>query len=341
MSAAPRLRLAGLELATRFTLAPMAGFTNLPFRLLVRELGGVGLATTDMMNARSLLEGGAKTLDLAKTHPDDHPIAAQIYGPREQEVADAARWLEDHGFDAIDFNMGCPVRKVVRRGNGCALMREPARAAALVRAVVEAVRVPVTVKMRLGWDADHIAAPELARELERVGVAGVTVHGRTRGQFYSGEVSLDGIRAVVDAVERMPVIGNGDVKSVEDARRMFEATGCAGIAIGRGALANPFLFAQLAAWDAGAAAAAEPTFEQRLDAVERHVELLYEHQGERHATHMVRKFAKYYRKLLLLRRPVYMEWIQADGLEDMRAKLAALRRALEEGTLDQVSRWRP
>ncbi len=325
MSADRTIRLGPLELPSRFTLAPMAGLTNLPFRLMMRELGGLGLAATDMMNARSLLRGGAKTLDLAKTHPHDHPVAAQIYGPIESEVADAARWLADHGYDVVDFNMGCPVRKVVRKGNGCALMREPERAVRLAAAVAEAVDIPVTVKMRLGWDADTINAPELARELEQVGVAGITVHGRTRGQFYSGEVSLDGIRRVVEAVGRIPVIGNGNVVTIEDAKRMFDTTGCAGIAVGRAALDNPFICAQLARWDATGDPGPEPAFEEKLAVVERHVELLRQHQIPRHATHMVRRFAKHWRKLLKLPRPVYMDMIQVPSVEAFSEKLAAIR----------------
>ena len=321
----PSLSLGSLALASRFTLAPMAGLTNLPLRILLREIGGMAFATTDMINARSLIDGGLKTLDIAKTHADDHPVAGQIYGSIPEEVAAAARWMEAHGYDVVDFNMGCPVKKIVRRGNGSALMREPERAVKLVRAAVEAVSIPVTVKMRLGWDAEHINAPALARELEQAGVAGVTVHGRTRGQFYKGEVSLDGIRSVVEAVERIPVFGNGNVCSIEDARRMFEATGCAGIAVGRAALANPFVFAQLSRWDSSGDAGPAPTFEERMAVVERHVELLCEHQNPRHAVHMIRKFSKYYRKLVGIPRAVYLAMVRIESVEQFTEMMDTIR----------------
>lgn len=319
------LTIGSLELASRFALAPMAGFTNLALRLAIRERGGLGLATTDMMNARSLIEGGKKTLDLAKTHPDDHPITGQIYGPVPEEVAAAAQWLQAHGYEAVDFNMGCPVKKIVRRGNGVALMLEPDRARTLVQAAVAAVDIPVTVKMRLGWDAEHITAPALARELEQIGVAAVTVHGRTRGQFYRGHVSLEGIRAVVDAVRGIPVLGNGNVRTIDDARRMFETTGCAGIAVGRGAMGDPFLFARLARWDATGDPGPEPTFEERLAAVERHFRLLVEHQGERQACHMIRKFARYHRKFLRLPRAAYREMSLVESAAEYHDRIAGLR----------------
>src|SRR5205085_4020717 len=175
----------------------------------------------------------------------DRPLAVQIYGAEPSEMRAAAQWLENYGVSSVDINMGCPVHKVVRGGGGSALMCDAGRAVALVHAVVEAVRLPVTVKMRLGWDDDSWSAPFFAREFERAGVAAVTIHGRTREQGFGGRVSLDGIRAVVAAVERIPVIGNGDVRTLADADRMLRTTGCAGIAIGRGALLNPWIFAQL------------------------------------------------------------------------------------------------
>src|SRR5206468_5659821 len=160
------------------------------------------------------------------------PVAVQIYGSNAGEMAEAARWLEGYGVSAVDVNMGCPVHKVVRGGGGSAMMCDVVNTVALVRRIVEAVRIPVTVKMRLGWDDDNLSAPFFAREFEQAGVAAVTVHGRTRAQGFGGRVNHDGIRAVVDAVERIPVIGNGDVRTIADAEHMFRATGCAALAIG-------------------------------------------------------------------------------------------------------------
>src|SRR6202790_1380431 len=220
------LRIGNLELPSRFLLSPLAGYTNLPFRAAVRELGGLGLATTDLVNARALLRANARTLELIQTCPEDRPVAVQIYGSEPKEMSEAARWLESYGVSAVDINMGCPVHKITRGGGGSAMMCDPAKTIGLVRTVVEAVQIPVTVKMRLGWDDDSWSAPFFAREFEQAGVAAVIIHGRTRAQGFGGKVNLDGIRAVVEAVDQMPVIGNGDVRSMEDAAHMLAVTGC-------------------------------------------------------------------------------------------------------------------
>src|SRR6478736_6788734 len=220
------LAVGGVRLASRFNLAPLAGYTNLPFRLSIREVGGVGLCTTDLVNARAIIEGIKKTMELLATDPAERPLFVQIFGSKAHEMAGAAKWLVERGLaDGIDINMGCPVRKVVATGGGSSLMCDTTGATVeLVRKVV--VAVPVTVKMRLGWDDDHLSAPYFAREFEKVGVAAVTIHGRTREQGFAGGVNHDGIRRVVEAVERMPVFGNGDVRSIADAARMIAETGC-------------------------------------------------------------------------------------------------------------------
>src|SRR5579885_1556481 len=283
MEQARPLHFGSLRVASRFLLAPLAGYTILPFRLVVRRLGGLGLATTDLVNARALLLASRKTMELIQTCPEDRPVAVQIYGSVPQEMRDAAQWLEDYGISSVDINMGCPVHKVVRGGGGSAMMCDAARTVDLVRTVVEAVRIPVSVKMRLGWDDQSWSAPFFAREFEQVGVAGVTIHGRTRAQGFGGTVNLDGIRAVVEAVERIPVIGNGDVRSLADADQMLQVTGCAGIAIGRGALLNPWFFAQLCRRDETGDPGPPATYQQRLDFMDRHFHLLVEHRGEHFA----------------------------------------------------------
>src|SRR6267142_5602266 len=229
------MRIGSLSLETPLFLSPLAGYTNLPFRLTVREVGGLGLATTDLVNARSLLEKNPKALKLIETSPADHPLAVQLFGSVAEEMRDAAVYLESMGIASVDINMGCPVRKVCRVGGGSAMMTELAKTAALVKGMVDAVRIPVTAKMRLGWDDQNITAPELARTLEGVGVAAIFVHGRTREQGFGGTINLAGIRAVVEAVGRIPVIGNGDVTTPEAAKKMLEETGCSGVSIGRGA----------------------------------------------------------------------------------------------------------
>src|SRR5262249_60840766 len=182
-----------------------------------------------------------------------------------EEMCAGGRWLGVQGVALIDINMGCPVHKVVRGGGGSAMLCDTVDTVALVRAVVEAVRIPVTVKMRRGWDDTQWSAPFFAREFEQAGVAAVTIHGRTRAQGFSGRVNLDGIRAAAEAVERIPVIGNGDVRTIADAERMLLQTGCAGIAIGRGALLNPWIFAQLRSWEETGDPGPEATSAARLD----------------------------------------------------------------------------
>src|SRR5579872_6473519 len=241
----PELRIGDRVLATRYFLAPLAGYTHLAFRRVVRACGGVGLATTDLVQASHLVSGTRWARALVATHPEDQPLSVQIYGGVTAHIVQAAKWLEDRGYAAVDINMGCPMAKITGQGGGARLMCDSGGACALVGDVVKAVKIPVTVKMRLGWDRERISAPALAREFEQLGVAAITIHGRTRQQGFRGTVNLDGIRAVVDAVERIPVIGNGDVRTVADAWQMRASTGCAAVAIGRGALYDPWIFRRL------------------------------------------------------------------------------------------------
>src|SRR5258706_9759651 len=236
------MRFGPLTLKSNLFLSPLAGYTNLPFRLVVREVGGVGLCTTDLVNARSLIEKNPRALKLIETRPGDSPLAVQLFGSVPEEMRDAAAYLESIGVASVDINMGCPVRKVCKVGGGSAMMTELDKTARLVKGMVEAVKIPVTAKMRLGWDDENLTAPDLARALEDVGVAAIFIHGRTRQQGFGGTVNLAGIRAVVDAVKTIPVIGNGDIITPQAAKKMFEETGCAGVSIGRGAFYNPWIF---------------------------------------------------------------------------------------------------
>jgi nifR3 family TIM-barrel protein len=321
----PPLCLGALRLASRFLLSPLAGYTNLPFRLAVRELGGLGLATTDLVNARALLRGSARTLELIDTCPADRPVAVQIYGAEAPQMCDAARWLEGYGVSVIDINMGCPVHKVVRGGGGSAMLCDRVRTVDLVRAVVEAVRIPVTVKMRLGWDDSSWSAPAFAREFEQAGVAAVIIHGRTREQGFGGSVSLDGIRAVVEAVERLPVIGNGDVRTVADAERMLAVTGCAGVSVGRGALLNPWFFAQLNRWERTGDPGPSGGYDERLTFMARHFHLLLGQRGERFACLTFRKVANWYCKVLRPGREVQQRLMRLERSADIDEIVGRLR----------------
>jgi tRNA-dihydrouridine synthase B len=301
------MRIGSLPLESNLFLSPLAGYTNLPFRLIVREIGGVGLCTTDLVNARSLLEKNPKALKLIETRPEDAPLAVQLFGSVPEEMRDAAQFLEARGVAAIDINMGCPVRKVCKVGGGAAMLTELAKTSALVRKMVDAVKIPVTAKMRLGWDEHNITAPDLARALEDVGVAAIFVHGRTREQGFGGTVNLEGIRKVVEAVKSIPVIGNGDVVTPQAAKVMFEATGCAGVSIGRGAFYDPWIFRRTRQFlnsfsptppntvpEREPVLPPEPSFEERVRIMRRHLELMIEVFGEEHGCRMFRKVAPWY-----------------------------------------------
>ena len=318
------MRIGALTLQSNLFLSPLAGYTNLPFRLVVREIGGVGLCTTDLVNARSLLEKNKNALKLIETRPADAPLAVQLFGSVPGEMRDAAQILESLGFASVDINMGCPVRKVCNVGGGSAMMTELAKTAALVRGMVNAVKIPVTAKMRLGWDDENLTAPDLARVLEDAGVAAIFVHGRTREQGFGGTVNLAGIRAVVQAVKHIPVIGNGDVTTPEAAKKMFDETGCAGVSIGRGAFYNPWIFQHTldylqsfrrgelresqnsqppdkvgVSWNSplrNEELLPEPTFADRVRVMCRHLDLMIEVFGEEPGCRMFRKVAPWYAK---------------------------------------------
>jgi tRNA-dihydrouridine synthase B len=290
------MRLGPLSLASNLFLSPLAGYTNLPFRLTVRELGGVALATTDLVNARSLLEKKAKALKLIETTAADRPLAVQLFGSVPEEMRDAAMYLESLGVASADINMGCPVPKVCKVGGGSAMMTELDKTARLVSGMVKSVKIPITAKMRLGWDDENLTAPDLARALEDAGVAAVFVHGRTRAQGFTGAVNLAGIRAVVQAVNSVPVIGNGDVTTPQAAKMMLDQTGCAGVSIGRGAFYNPWIFQHARHYLASGELLPEPPFAERVRVMCRHFDLMIEVFGEEQGCRMFRKIAPWYAK---------------------------------------------
>jgi len=320
------MRIGTLELNSPLWLAPLAGYTSLAFRMTVRPLGGLGLATTDLINARSLLERKSKALSLIQTHPEDHPLAVQLFGSVAEEMRDAAQLVQALGADVIDINMGCPVRKVCKTGGGSAMMTDLSKTARLAAMMAGAVTVPVTAKMRLGWDDDNISAPDLARILEQAGLAAVTVHGRTREQGFGGRVHLEGIRAVVQAVQRLPVIGNGDVTSPEAARVMLAETGCAGVAIGRGAFYRPWIFRQTSHYLNTGQLLDEPGFEDRLNLVCHHLDHLIALCGEQHACRMFRKIAPMYARRLGPAREFIRRVVRLSSRSEFDEILAAYRK---------------
>lgn len=286
------IQIGSREIPTRFFLAPLAGYTHLAFRRVLRELGGLGLATTDLVLASQLVAQSVKSRQLVETTADDTPLSVQIFSGITAELVKAAKFLEARGYQGIDINMGCPMAKINGSGGGARLMCDNDGACQTVGAVVNSVSVPVTVKMRLGWDRDNQTAPALAREFEQLGVAAVTIHGRTRQQGFHGEVNLNGIADVVEAVNSIPVIGNGDVRSVEDALQMLEKTGCHAVAIGRGAMLDPWIFRKLRDQIQGRTPA-DPTPDEQIAFLSRHFTLMTE-QHDDYSCILFRKFAAWY-----------------------------------------------
>ncbi|WP_417851317.1 tRNA dihydrouridine synthase DusB [Thalassoglobus sp.] len=327
-SLAPQtLQFGSLTLPSRYLLSPLAGFTNLPFRRVCREIGGVGLCTTDLVSARGLLEKNEKSIQLIKTHEVDTPYSVQIFGPDPIEMRDAAQFLVEYGVDSIDINMGCPVDRITSGGAGSAMMCSVNKTIELVQTVVDAVSIPVTVKMRLGWDDTQLTAPKFAREFEQVGVVAVAIHGRTREQGFRGSVNREGIRKVVEAVEVIPVIGNGDILNVEDAQRMFQETGCQGISIGRGALANPWIFRQLVEWETTGAVQPPGNFDERLNLMMRQFGYLEELVGPRRAVVMFRKMGHWYLKGMRVRKALRHQFQTARDRDELQIALDAISEA--------------
>lgn len=290
----PGLRIGDVDLPTRLLLSPIAGYCDLAFRLTIRPLGGLALASTDLVNPRGLLRQTWKSMQLVETDPADQPLCMQLYGPHADELAEAAKWCRDHGARIVDINMGCPVDKVCKKDGGSALLRDPANAARLAERVVKAAGVPVTVKMRLGWDGESVVAPKLAADLERAGVAAVTIHGRTAAQKFGGQVCIDSIARVVAAVQSIPVIGNGDVRCPQDAVGMIARTGCAGVMIGRAALSDPWIFRDTHALMTTGELPPTPTVADRLALMTRHFEHLLRIRGERLACITMRQRVSWY-----------------------------------------------
>ncbi|HEX5474896.1 MAG TPA: tRNA dihydrouridine synthase DusB [Vicinamibacterales bacterium] len=278
-------RIGSLQLAPPFALAPMAGMTDTAFRRLVKRKGGCGLVVTEMVSSEGLVRGIDRTLEYAEYTEEERPVSIQIFGGDPEKMAAAARIVEGMGADIVDVNMGCPVPKIAKHSAGCSLMREPAHAQAIVTAMTRAVGIPVTVKMRAGWNDHEINAPELARRMEDAGAAAVTVHGRTAAQSYSGSSDWDLIARVAESVA-IPVFGSGDCIEASDVVARMANSAVRGVLVGRGALRNPWIFEQAAAL-AGGGRRREVTLEERGRFLLEYIDLLMrervgEAEGFRH-----------------------------------------------------------
>jgi len=291
-----KMKIGDLELESNLFLSPLAGYTNLPFRLTVKGLGSLGLVTTDLVNARSLLEQRAVAFKMIATDPREQPMSVQLFGGVPEEMRDAALMVQERGAQSVDINMGCPVKKVTKTGSGSSMMKDLVATQALVKGMVDALDIPVTAKMRLGWDDQNITAPDLARALEDVGVSAIFVHGRTRAQGFSGGVNLNGIRSVKQAVNSIPVIGNGDVTTAEAARIMLRDSECDGVSIGRGAFYNPWIFKQTQHFLETGEPLPDPTFQDRVELMRAHLKRMIEFYGENRGCVQFRKVAPWYAK---------------------------------------------
>jgi tRNA-dihydrouridine synthase B len=311
-------------------LAPMAGVTDLPFRLLAKELG-CSLLYSEMVSDKGLLHNNCHTLDMLRIDDRERPVAVQIFGSEPAPMAAAARIVARAGADIVDINMGCPTPKIVKNGEGSALMRRQELARAIIAAVAEAVTVPVTVKIRKGWDEASVNAVEIAALAEQAGAAAIAVHGRTREQFYAGQADWDIIRRVKERVS-IPVIGNGDVRTPEDAARLLAYTGCDAVMVGRAAQGNPWIFRQIGQYLANGRTPPPPSLAERLEVLARHLDMLIAHKGEHIAIMEMRRHAAWYTKGLPHAAEIRLRLNQAESRGDFARILAALSDRRERGS---------
>ena len=329
-----KLRIGNVELENNLILAPMAGVTDQPFRLLCKEMG-CGLLCTEMVSAKAILYGNRNTRELLEVRDEERPIAVQLFGSDPEIVSAMAHRIEDGPYDIVDINMGCPVPKVVNNGEGSALMKDPKLVEKLLTALVRRVEKPVTVKIRKGFDETHVNAVEIAKIAESCGVSAVAVHGRTREQYYSGEADWDIIRRVKEAV-KIPVIGNGDVWGPKEARRMLDTTGCDGVMIARGAQGNPWIFKQISHYLDTGELLQKPDAREVGAMILRHARLQIQLKGELIGMKEMRKHIAWYTAGLPHSAAIRRECNTLETLAQLEALLAGhgmLGAASREGAL--------
>ena len=288
-----KLKIGNVELENNLILAPMAGVTDLPFRIITEKFNP-GLVCTEMVSSKALYYGDEKTKQLLKTDGEKQPISMQIFGSEPETMGFAAKYVSELA-DIVDINMGCPAPKVVKNGDGSRLLLDLEKAEQIIKAVVQNSTKPVTLKFRKGWNNENIVACELAQIAEKNGISAITIHGRTRDEFYGGKVDLDIIKKVKESV-KIPVIGNGDIIDEETAKYMFEYTGVDGIMIGRGSMGNPWIFKQISHYLTTGNKMTKPSLNERYEVLKKHIELDVKEKGEKVALNEMRKHIAWYTK---------------------------------------------
>ena len=311
-----KLKIGNVTLEQNIILAPMAGVTDLPFRLLCKEQG-CGLTVTEMVSAKAILYHNRNTEELLRTEPAEQPVAVQLFGSDPAIMAEIAAQVAEGPYAIIDVNMGCPVPKIMKNGEGSALMRDPRKAQAVLAAMVKAVKKPVTVKFRKGFDEGSVNAVEFAKMAESCGVAAVAVHGRTREQYYSGKADWEIIRRVKEAV-KIPVIGNGDIFTPEDGARMLSKTGCDGIMVARGAKGNPWIFSRLNHYLETGELLPGPDGKEIREMILRHSRMLAQYKGEKPAMRQMRGHVAWYTKGLPNSAAMRNEINQVETMEELK-----------------------